>query len=205
MVMTTKKKVGAALGSAAVVAAAIALSAGTYSYFSDRNTAPDQVVTGGTLQLTVGGGGIDAPLNYANVEPGWSSDAETFTYHNNGTLDGRLRIRILPNANNSAACNKDVNIQGAGFDKAPQLNTKETLAEAYAYTKTGAWVADLYGGAVTGDGNGRYKSVPFTVSVDPAAGNELQGKRCGFKIQADLVQIAHGAEAHQPAFPAAPA
>jgi predicted ribosomally synthesized peptide with SipW-like signal peptide len=205
MTMTAKKKVGAALGSAAVVAAAIALSAGTYSYFSDRDTAPDQTVTAGTLQLAVGGSGVSSPMHFTNVEPGWVGESRTFTYHNNGTLDGRLRIRILPDASNSATCNQAVNIQGDGFDKAPQLNTKETLAQAYQYTKNGSWVADMYGGKSTGDGNGRYKSVPFIVSVDSVTGNALQGQQCGFKIQADLVQLGNGADGNQAKFPAAPA
>lgn len=191
-----KKKVGGALGGAAVVGAAIALTAGTFSYFSDQTHSQPQNVSAGTLSLTVGGQAQSHPLNLTNVEPGYTSQPESITFHNAGSVSGRLRISVQGTGHNSPGFNQSVhlNFSGAG----PVVSGDHTLADDIANTKNGVRVYDL--------GPGGYKSFNFTVSVPGSVGNELQGDSGGFRIKADLIQLGVGGPADPgAAFPAPPA
>jgi hypothetical protein len=191
--MTAKKKLAGALGGVAALGATVALTAGTFSYFSDSATVngASGTVRNGTLSLELLDGAADAPININNAAPGSTVLQTTLSFHNGGTLDGLLRVGFVADGANSEAFDKAVLISVKGV---PGLvdNQKYTLEELNGDTVN---LAPMY--------PDRYKSIPITVTIDPAAGNDLQGEEGSFTLKADLVQDSNGAPA--PAFPAAPA
>lgn len=89
---TTKKKVGTAVGGVVVVGAAIALTAGTFSYFSDSASGDGTVnVTAGNLILGTGQMGT---IVDGNIYPGWHKTT-TLKLSNSGSLRGDLKVRLV--------------------------------------------------------------------------------------------------------------
>jgi len=212
--ITFKKKVTAALGAVAVVGASVALTAGTFSYFSDSATinGASGNVTMGTLKLDVGNGTNSTPFAITNVAPGATVLDKTITFHNTGSLDGALRLKIVPDPNNTDAFNAAVIIKLDGFGFYPAsvgLNGEHSLAYDAELTKAGVLASPMFGSkdprAILANDGGRYKSIPITVSIDPTASNALQGATGGFTIQADLLQasatVANGSTGGIPADP----
>ena len=194
--LTFKKKITAALGAVAVVGASIAMTAGTFSYFSDSAniTGAGGNVTMGTLKLAVGSSAGNTAFNITNVAPGATVLTSSIGFDNLGSLDGALRLRIVPNGGNTAAFNNAVIIKLDGFGFYPAsvgLNGAHSLAYDAALTSGGVLASPMFGSAdlrAAGTTQGRHKSIPITVSIDPTAGNTLQGATGGFTIQADLLQ-----------------
>lgn len=189
--MTAKKKLAGAFGGVVAIGATVALTAGTFSYFSDSATVPggSAEVTFGTveLSLTNGEGSAQTSIPITNAKPGAivfkSTDAQAICFENTGTMHGVLRLKVVPDSA-SAAFNKAVQIDLAGFNtyqESFRLNDPISLHDAAALTAKGVNAAQLYA-------EGHNKCVPLTVSIDKNAGNELQGVTGSFSIQADLVQ-----------------
>ncbi|MGH3628821.1 MAG: TasA family protein, partial [Sciscionella sp.] len=125
---STKKKIGGALGGVAVVGAAIALTAGTFSYFSDSNTVANNTVQTGTLKLSVlNGSHAVSPVTLNNAEPGQTGPSKTFCFENDGSLAGNLRVAIVPDASNSGNFNKAVQLHTMGFPS--PITSTESLAD----------------------------------------------------------------------------
>ena len=183
--MKFSKRIIVGLAGLSASAAAVAMAGGTYSFFSDNvPNVTGATTTFGTLSLTAGLNDASMPVTVTNAKPGDVIQTGSLAFHNAGTIDGALRLKIVPDASNSTAFNNDViiTIVGVGYYPAsdPLASGTETLAQASALTATGLPVSPMFAG--------RYKNFSYTVSVDPNAGNELQGATGGFTIQADLVQ-----------------
>jgi hypothetical protein len=189
--LTAKKKLAGALGGVVAIGATVALTAGTFSYFSDSATAPggSGTVSFGTLalELRAGDGGLQKSFTVTNAKPGatvfQSTDDEALCFKNTGSMHGVLRLKIVPDSA-SEAFNKAVQIKLDGFGTYQEsfpLNEQHSLHDAAALTLNGVNAAQLYAG-------GDNKCVPITVSIDKNAGNELKGVTGSFSIKADLVQ-----------------
>lgn len=89
MAILQNKKVRIGIGVAAVVLAAAAIGAGTYSAFVDTESGPGGTIAAGTLDLTVGSTGTLELFNQSNIAPGFSQNA-TITLKNVGSLPGAL-------------------------------------------------------------------------------------------------------------------
>ena len=72
---------------------------GTWAYFSDTETSGTNVLSAGTLDLTLGGAA--APFSISNVTPGDSSDPEVaWTLTQSGSISGNLTIAMGTVTNN---------------------------------------------------------------------------------------------------------
>jgi predicted ribosomally synthesized peptide with SipW-like signal peptide len=186
----TKKKLGAAGASVAAVGAAIALTAGTFSYFSDSQTGQAQQVSAGTLKLHLGGTAESNPISLTNAKPGDSSKSRTINFVNKGSVSGEVRIGITGYGGKNCLNDVHLNIPSG----ANTLNGDNSVSDDITNSKGGVRIADL--------GKGDTKSFAFTVNIPGNVDNELQGKTCGFKIVADLVQIDSSGVVGSPGFPA---
>ena len=185
-----KKFAGIAAGVTAV-GATVALTAGTFSYFSDSETGPTNTINFGTLDLVAQEGAAQQVIDLGNAKPGQPIlDQVPFSFHNAGTIAGALRIRFVPTHTNGseaqiAAYENAVLITLSGVDGFAE-GKQYTLAEAAAITNNGRWIYNLLpdGDAGTED----TKGFAVSVDIDKNAGNDVQGLKGGFKLEADLVQ-----------------
>jgi hypothetical protein len=212
------KKFAAVAGGMTAIGAAVALSAGTFSYFTDSAhvAGGSGTVNMGTLKLNLlsGDGSAQKSFTVTDAEPGatvfQTTDDNAICFENSGTMPGILRLKVTPTSANEAF-NKAVIIDSAGFstyaESAP-LNSPQTLSDAATLTANGLNVAQLGADRGAKDWDS-IKCIPLTVSIDPAADNAIQGLEGGFTIQADLIQgrasDINPAGDHAPSFPAAPA
>jgi hypothetical protein len=185
------KKFAAIAGGVTAVGATVALTAGTFSYFSDSETGPANAIKFGTLDLVAQEGAAQQVINVGNAKPGDPVlDRVPFSFHNAGTIDGALRIRFVPTHTNGtpeqiAAYENAVLITLEGVDGFVD-NKPYTLAQAADITEDGRWIFNLLH---DGEESGRdTKGFPVTVTIDPKAGNDVQGLIGGFTLEADLVQ-----------------
>jgi hypothetical protein len=206
----SKKKFVGALAGIAVVGATVAVTSGTFSYFSDSTTLAGAggSVSMGTIKLEAGSSAGNTPFSITNAKPGQTILVSSLGFSNTGSLGGVLRLKFIPDPTNSAEFNNDVliSLDGNGYYPASvPLNSLQTLAFDANLTKDGMQVSPMFAG--------RHKSMPITVKIDPNAGNALQGQSGSFTIEADLIQATDdpaGSPASIPdnptaAFPAPPA
>jgi hypothetical protein len=195
--LTAKKKLAGAFGGLVALGATVALTAGTFSYFSDSADVAGGhgTVSMGTLKLNLltGSGSAQQSFEVTDAVPGTTvfqtTDDNAICFENTGTMAGVLRLSIVPTSNNKAF-NDAVIIDTDGFSTYPEsapLNKAQSLTAAAALTANGLNVAQLGGDRGTTDWD-LIKCIPLTVSIDPAAGNAIQGKKGGFTIHADLLQ-----------------
>ncbi|QDP97953.1 hypothetical protein FOE78_20435 [Microlunatus elymi] len=97
----TKKKLATAAAGVVVVGAAVSLTAGTFSYFTDSNTTSQQRVKTGHLKI---GTSLDHRINITKVIPGWS-DSNSFTVTNEGNVDGYLTLKVIDKGSDTAMLN----------------------------------------------------------------------------------------------------
>src|SRR4051812_15234213 len=199
--MTAKKKIFGALGGVAALGATVALTAGTFSYFSDSASVPGGTgtVSFGTLKLNLvdGTGAAQKDFTITNAKPGatvfQSSDDQAMCFENTGSMDGVLQLKVVPDSA-SGAFNNAVQIKLGGFktyqESAP-LNDTLSLAAAADLTKNFVNTNQLYADNGTQDWD-KIQCVPITVSISPEAGNELQHVTGHFSIEAQLVQQEEG-------------
>jgi hypothetical protein len=200
--LTAKKKLAGAFGGVVAIGATVALTAGTFSYFSDSatETGGGGDVEFGTLELTTLDGAAQVPFVIEDAAPGktvieLTGNDNSICFQNTGSLNGVLRVQFVPKAN-PIGFNNAVLIKTAGFSDpaATALNGTHTLAENAKVSENGSVLAPM--------DKGRIKCIPITVSIAPGAGNELQGVTGGFTLVADLIQDVAGVQA--PSFPAQP-
>ena len=204
--MTSKKKLAGAFGGIVAVGATVALTAGTFSYFSDSATA-----NGGSADVNFGkltlalGDEADAvqPVNLDHAAPGDTVFDRDLSFRNTGDMAGELRIAIVENDNNTTAFNRAVRIQLAGVSEfdSTQSYTLEQVADR---TAGGLHLYTLWANA----GDESVKGIHMKVTLDPEAGNAVQGASGGFKLLADLRQADTSdgrAKDQDNSFPAKPA
>jgi hypothetical protein len=188
--LTAKKKLAGAFGGLVALGATVALTAGTFSYFSDSNTQQAGTVEFGTLDLVPEEGAASQQFDITGAKPGDTLlEQKAFSFRNAGTMNGELRLAFVPTfAQGTTAKQKDA------FEDAVLITVAGLpgFTDGQPYTLDDV-VAKTAGGLHVGTmsyGNDDYatKGFPVTVTVDPAAGNAVQGVSGGFKIVADLVQ-----------------
>lgn len=87
------RKLAAAAGAVALVAAAVAVTAGTYSYFSDRQQFGGATLQSGTLSLQAQHNVSMPPIDLSHLRPG-NTFTESMTLTNTGNTDGYLFGRM---------------------------------------------------------------------------------------------------------------
>lgn len=107
----TKKKLATAVAGVAMVGAAVSLTAGTFSYFT--NTTDDSA----SLQaghLTVGTT-LDQDINFHDVAPGDPVKVTTITVKNDGTVKGYLSLDLIGKPSDNVLRNAvQVRFEGLG-------------------------------------------------------------------------------------------
>jgi hypothetical protein len=187
--MSAQKKIVGAIGGLTAIAATVALTAGTFSYFSEAKTIDGAggTVSMGTLHLTAGTTAGTQAFSINNAKPGDTVLSANLGFTNTGTIDGVLNLEIKPNGGNSQALNDAIIIDLDGFgaynESAPFNNPTPLTTLAAA----GEFNASPMFGAKNGQ-PGRHKSMPIKVTIDPQAGNDIQGLSGGFTVVATLVQ-----------------
>jgi hypothetical protein len=197
--MTAKKKIFGALGGVAALGATVALTAGTFSYFSDSAQGTGGAdVTFGTLQLTPLGGAIGKTFTIDNAIPGETvvstTEDDALCFENSGSIPGLLRLGFVadgPEAGgtNSISFNKNVLVTLDGLPASSGLNGEHTLQ--YVLDHSAGGVETVVVNPDKGDpnyGDGGVKCIPMTVRISGDAGNDLQGATGGFSLRADLLQ-----------------
>lgn len=187
--MAINKKFAAIAGGVTAVGATVALTAGTFSYFTEAKTVDGAggKVTFGTLHLTAGSSAGNQAFSIPVAKPGDTVLTSSLGFDNAGNIDGVLKLQVVPDSGNVDSFNNAVQITLAGFgayNASIPLNGQHSLADD---AKLGEVNASPMFGAKNG-APGRHKSIPITVSIDPAAGNDVQGLSGGFTIVATLVQ-----------------
>ena len=118
------KKILMSLFTIAIVGALI--TGGTVAVFSDVEEVGQQSFTAGTLDLTVGGS-VTVPITLGNMKPGdgmggaeHGTISYTFTVHNAGTIDGKLKIHIINVTNYENGRNgPEILVDGTGGNPGP--------------------------------------------------------------------------------------
>jgi predicted ribosomally synthesized peptide with SipW-like signal peptide len=182
--MNNKKKLGAVIGGIAVVGAAVALTAGTFSYFSDSQTTAAGGATTGTLTLNLGvnQNGTAGAINATNIAPGWTQ-TESFTVTNTGSLDGEAWISLKEAGKSSKALENAMNIDAMG--------RSVPVSTAVGMSRNGIDMGKLAAG--------KSKTYTITFVLPSTAGNDVQGQSLALQIQTDLEQITNGAPGVVPA------
>lgn len=161
----TKKKLGTAIGGVAAVGAAISLTAGTFSYFTDTDTSEAQTVKTGNISV---GQSIEQGFPDTNWSPGDSQEA-TYMVTNNGNVPGDLTLAVKDAGGNTSLKNAlEVSV---GNSLVGSLKHVEDLGPQHVMT--------LAPGA----------SQKYTVTVHlPNSGNQnsLQNKSASVKVVATL-------------------
>jgi hypothetical protein len=197
--LAINKKFAGVAGAITALGATVALTAGTFSYFSDSDSVAGKVNFGALdLQLQEGAA---QDFSFDNAAPGDTvlSD-KNMTFFNAGDMDGELRVRFAENDEDATAYNEAVLITLEGFSGLD--DGTYTLDDLAQKTAQGYHLATLTHGGV--DDGYAYKGFKMTVAIDPQAGNDLQGVTGGFTLEADLVQSGADGRAKQypaPAFP----
>ena len=102
---------------------------GTWAYFSDTETSGTNVLSAGTLDLTLGG--ATAPFSIAGMQPGDSGDPEvSWTLTQSGSLSGNLTIAMGTVTNNENTIWEPESDQGDTTDGANEgeLGSKVKIA-----------------------------------------------------------------------------
>lgn len=119
-----KKKLATAAAGVAVVGAAVSLTAGTFSYFTDSNSTAVQSVHAGHLTI---GTALDHRINVSKVAPGWG-DTDTFTVKNTGNVSAKLLLKVN-DAGSDAAMLDAVKLCGVGTQACVSLGKVENAGE----------------------------------------------------------------------------
>jgi hypothetical protein len=200
------KKFAAIAGGVTAIGATVALTAGTFSYFTDSGSV-DRAVNFGTLDLNLQQGAAKN-ITIDHAAPGQTVLPTTaMTFYNSGDMDGVVRIRFVPThapetsktLGAAAAYDEAILVTLDGVSDLPvsdRGNNTYSLRELKEDTASGLYLATLSHGGKKDDY--AYKGFGMSVSIDPEAGNVLQGVSGGFKIEADLVQTVNGGFAGVP-------
>ncbi len=183
------RKLAAGIGGVSVVAAALAITAGTYALFTDEETG-GVTATAGTMDLVVTGLPEDGRFTVANVAPGDSFGPETIVFTNEGSVDGKLALSIA----------KTTDQEGDVLEPELDLNdTAETgeLDEVLRVTVNSDYgthtfkLNDLSGPYVLPNTlvAGGSTDITVTMFVPEEAGSKIQSDAAGFTVTGELTQV----------------
>ena len=130
---------------ALVVIGAILLAMGTYSFWTDSESAPGNTVEAGTLDLSINESASDT-ISLTNAQPG-DTDSATFALQNVGSTEAD-HVEVDLNFNEN-----DTRDEPADADLSTELNAQQTAAmiEVTDFTYDGT---DLLGSVSDQNGNG---------------------------------------------------
>lgn len=193
-----KKKLATAGGSVAIVAAAIAMTAGTYSYFSDDATAAPNSIKAGTLNVTVGGSAQDVPFNAVNVAPGTGAGSKMLDITNAGSLPGTLTLRLVKDSDTENDCGSEserVVDPTCGSDNSGELGS-EMIITAYDPTWTNQIRSNTVNSWASAPalnlgqlGSGETKKMPIGTWINAAVNNKIQSDSTSFHFEVRLDQV----------------
>jgi hypothetical protein len=184
----TKKKLGAAGASVAAVGAAIALTAGTFSFFSDQATGAPQKVTTGTLELSFYGSGVKT-TDVTDAKPGATFETGDLHFKNTGSIEGLPRLGIT--GISSTQFGKDVQIKFDGvYDLSGKSGSKDDCANDWCTLNHVRNLTNGSGALVKTPPHGlagtQSKGISYKLRIRPNA--TLQNESGSFKFVGDLVQ-----------------
>jgi len=162
------KKLATSVGAVAIVGAAIALTAGTYSYFHDEQTAGPQTVHAGTLKLAIGGSATSTH-DYGNVAPGWS-DPETITFQNTGSVNGTLTLTGTASGDSPLLSDIEVHVSDPAGVPGFNLASVNGLSDSFPLAA------------------GQTLSVTYMLSIPADVENDIQGQNATFSLTGQLEQ-----------------
>ncbi|MGH3625081.1 MAG: TasA family protein [Sciscionella sp.] len=171
--MKKNKKLATAAGSIAIVAAAVAVTAGTYSYFTDTQTNGGSVGAG-TLRLVATGSAIDG-MTASNVAPGWTSGQKNLTLKDAGSLPGKLRVTATPSGDSTLLSKINMTMSGTGIGT---VTVPLSQVVASNFIVPGAPMQPE-----------EERSYTLQMSIPSTVGNEIQGTNASFSIKTDLLQV----------------
>jgi predicted ribosomally synthesized peptide with SipW-like signal peptide len=155
----------------AVTAAFVGMA--TYALFNSTVSSSNNQFVAGTMNLTVDGASTLAPLNFANLTPGWTQ-TKTYALHNSGNVVGRGQV-FLNNFVDAGALADNVTL-AVDQDGAPVYTG--TLRDFSAASND----LDLMNG-------GDDSTVTVTYSIDPSVGNSIQNDTATFDMGFSLTSV----------------
>ena len=192
----SKKRISTGLGVAAAAGAALAVTAGTFAYFSDAEASPAQTAEAGTLDLTTDGTAVTAP-DTVNAKPGQWSAAKSLKLKNAGTMAGTIKLSVQKTADVENGCpEQEIAAEpGCWGDSAGELGKYLTVhIQETDGTHRGSWVlAGMGPGATitlpTALNPDATRTVQIKTLVSPHAGNAVQTDKATYVVNATLVQV----------------
>ncbi len=166
-----KKKLATAIGGVAVVGAAVSLTAGTFSYFSDTATSSPQTFSTGTLKI---GGSYQQAISVSNAIPG-ASATTSFTIKNVGTVPGYLSMALLDQGSDPVML-KNLSICLDSMGCAPLGVAEATTANGYSFGEIDP-------------GSSKTFTVTVTLPDSGVAQNDLQGAQASAAVKATLKSV----------------
>jgi predicted ribosomally synthesized peptide with SipW-like signal peptide len=194
--LALNKKFAGIAGGITAIGATVALTAGTFSYFSDSKTVDAGTVDFGTLTLSTSHA-ASAHFAVPNAKPGTvvynGTDNEgedpALCFENSGSMMGVLQLSVVPKAGNSWQFNKYVKVEFVGYDTYPEskaiLHGANSLEQYQAAGRVNAAQLEPSNGRSS---DATTKCAQMIVSIDKDAPNELQAATGDFTIEATLVQ-----------------
>lgn len=129
----TKKKLGTAVGGVAAVGAAVTLTAGTFSYFSDSHTSGSQSVTTGTIK--VNGSNVQS-IKSDNWAPG-ETHTQKYNLKNGGSLKGHLTMGLKASGNPALKRALKVKVNHSGWHHLAYVDGKKDFYDLGALAADG--------------------------------------------------------------------
>jgi spore coat-associated protein N len=191
-ILQKNRKAALGVGIAAVAAATLALSAGTYAAFIDEETGPGGTLAAATLDLTVGGApGQATLLDVSNITPGHDLAPTTLTVKNEGTIAGKLTGFVTITGSDGTCTEPELEAEG-GSSCAAQGNLQEQLKVNVG--GFGPLPLPLLNNAKFIDGVTVQPGQELTVTVDfslphGAANNKVQGDSLKIESKLTLEQL----------------
>ncbi|RCW45265.1 camelysin-like metallo-endopeptidase [Halopolyspora algeriensis] len=192
------KKLAAGIGGVTAVAAAVAISAGTFAAFSDTEQR-GVVATGGTMDLQITNSqygdvfGENGIVDVGTVSPGETVGKAKFTAKNAGDVAGNLSIDLqaLKDDGNGFTGPEEGADGENGVDGASEGELLENLVLTINGGGNSHTLEDLDDISVdnlaTLEGG---ESINYTLKLSVKdAGNEIQGDTAKFKMVANLDQV----------------
>lgn len=176
--MSRKKKGAAIAAGIALVAATVAMTAGSYAYFSADGGIPPVRASAGTLTLTIDGMNRVGRVNVANLAPG-ETVSHTFTVRNTGTMPGRLAVKLTSTDGSRDTLDEALvaRLTSGGALLTQRAQLRQLTDQPGAGTDSGVLRA------------GESRTIRLDLRFGERSGNRFQGATTSFSVSATLDQI----------------
>ncbi|KUP98121.1 TasA family protein [Thermobifida cellulosilytica] len=129
--MSKRKRLVAGLGAAALIGAAVAITGGTYAYFTDSAQTAEQAITAGDLEVLVdqsGQGVSNRPVNVTNAAPG-EVYVEDLTFPHIGHKWYRLKVTNAGSIDGEISSLEIVDLTGSTPNLADRLQIRAVVKQ----------------------------------------------------------------------------